>query len=56
MPAAAAAEFAALQRRWRDFRMAKRSRENGNPVLLKNWTPIGRLGLSRLLEQEQWRP
>jgi hypothetical protein len=45
MSAAAAAEFAALQRGWRDFRIARWSRESGNPALPKNWTQIGSSGV-----------
>jgi hypothetical protein len=37
--AAAIIEIAALQRGWRDFRIAQCSCEHGNPALPKNWTP-----------------
>jgi len=37
--AAAVIEIAAVQRRWRDFRIAQCSCEPGNPALPKNWTP-----------------
>jgi Cupin domain len=36
---AAIIETAAVQRGWRDFRIAQRSCEHGNPALPKNWTP-----------------
>jgi hypothetical protein len=36
--AAAIAEIAALQRGWREFRMAQSSFEHGDPALPKNWT------------------
>jgi hypothetical protein len=51
--AAAAGEFAAVQRGWRDFRIAQSSCESADPSLPKNWS-LWRL--SRLHEQEQWRP
>jgi hypothetical protein len=38
-PAAAIGEIAALQRRWREFRIAQSSRERDDATLPKIWTP-----------------
>jgi hypothetical protein len=51
--AAATGEFAAVRHCWRDFRIAQQSCESADPALPKIWS-LWRL--SRLHEQEQWRP
>jgi hypothetical protein len=51
--ATAAGGFAAVQRCWRDFRIAQQSCESADPALPKIWSPWR---LPRLHEQEQWRP